>query len=82
LALPSVADEGHAPINRATRKGCVPFIPIFSEPLPEVAVLPVKEWVRRKSLYATNENEHLGRNGRAVREPLISRLGGLTSSLQ
>jgi hypothetical protein len=29
--------------------------PIPDDPTPEVAVLPVKEWVRRKSLDATNE---------------------------
>ena len=74
--------KGDAAINRATREGCVRSVPISSEPLPGVAVLPVKEWVRRKVLYAMNENEHPGRNGRAVREPLINRLGGLTSSLQ
>jgi hypothetical protein len=43
-------------MNRATLKECVPFIPMPSEPLPEVAVLLVKEWVRRKPLDATNEN--------------------------
>jgi putative transposase len=48
--------RGNAPINRAILKGCMPFTPMPSEPLPEVAVLPVKEWVRRKSLDATNEN--------------------------
>jgi len=48
--------RGSAPINRATLKGCVPFTPMPSEPLSEVAVLRVKEWVRRKPLDATNEN--------------------------
>jgi putative transposase len=40
-----------------TLKGCVPFTPMPSEPTPEVAVLPMKEWVRRKSLDATNKHE-------------------------
>jgi hypothetical protein len=45
----------------------VPLAPMPYEPTPEVAVLPMKEWVRRKSLDATNkhknENEHLETNG-------------------
>jgi putative transposase len=40
-----------------TLKGCVPFTPMPSDPAPEVAVLPMKEWVRRKSLDATNKHE-------------------------
>jgi putative transposase len=40
-----------------TLKGCVPFTPMPSDPTPEVAVLPMKEWVRRKSLDATNKHE-------------------------
>jgi len=28
-----------------------------TEPAPEVAVLPMKEWARRKSLDATNEHK-------------------------
>jgi putative transposase len=40
-----------------TLKGCVPFTPMPSEPAPEVAVLPMKEWVRRKSLDATNKHK-------------------------
>jgi len=40
-----------------TLKGCVPFTPMPSDPTPEVAVLPMKGWVRRKSLDATNKHE-------------------------
>jgi hypothetical protein len=56
--------RGDAPINSATSKGPVPFTPMPSEPPPEVAVLPVKKWVRRKPLDAiNNKDEHLGANG-------------------
>jgi hypothetical protein len=42
---------------------CVPFTPMPSEPTPEVAVLPVKKWVRRKPLATiNNKDEHLGTN--------------------
>jgi putative transposase len=40
-----------------TFKGLVPLAPMPSEPTPEVAVLPVKEWARRKSLDAINKHE-------------------------
>jgi putative transposase len=40
-----------------TLKGCVPFTPMPSDPTPEVAVLPMREWVRRKSLDATNKHK-------------------------
>ena len=40
-----------------TLKGSVPLTPMPSDPAPEVAVLPVKEWARRKSLDATNKYE-------------------------
>jgi putative transposase len=40
-----------------TFKGLVPLAPMPSEPTPEVAVLPVKEWVRRKSLDAIIKHE-------------------------
>jgi putative transposase len=40
-----------------TSKGLVPLAPMPSEPTPEVAVLPVKEWARRKSLDAINKHE-------------------------
>jgi putative transposase len=40
-----------------TLKGLVPLVPMPSEPTPEVAVLPMKEWARRKSLDATNKHE-------------------------
>jgi len=40
-----------------TSKGCVPLAPMPSEPTPEVAVLTVKEWARRKSLDAINKHE-------------------------
>jgi len=64
--------KGDTSINRATRKGCVQFVSISSEPLPGVAVLPVKEWVRRKILYATDKNEHLGETvGRSVNHSSI-----------
>jgi len=42
-----------------TSEGCVLFTPMPSEPAPEVAVLPMKEWARRKSLDATNENKQM-----------------------
>jgi hypothetical protein len=37
-------------------EGCVPFTPMPSELTLEVAVLPVKEWARRKPLDATNNH--------------------------
>jgi len=40
-----------------TLKGLVPLAPMPSEPTPEVAVLSVKEWARRKSLDAINKHE-------------------------
>jgi putative transposase len=40
-----------------TLKGPVPLAPMPSEPTPEVAVLTVKEWARRKSLDATNKHK-------------------------
>jgi len=40
-----------------TPKGSVPLTPMPDDPTPEVAVLPVKEWARRKSLDATNKYE-------------------------
>jgi len=36
-------------------KGSVPLTPMSSDPAPEVAVLPVKEWARWKPLDATNK---------------------------
>jgi hypothetical protein len=41
----------------AILKGPVPLAPMPSEPALEVAVLPVKEWARRKSLDAINKHE-------------------------
>jgi len=38
-----------------TFKGLVPLAPMPSEPTPEVAVLPMKEWARRKSLDAMSK---------------------------
>ena len=35
----------------------MPFTPMPYEPTLKVAVLPMKEWARRKSLDATNENK-------------------------
>ncbi|MCC6046935.1 MAG: transposase [Desulfurococcaceae archaeon] len=40
-----------------TYKGLVPLAPMPCEPALEVAVLPVKEWARRKSLDAINKHE-------------------------
>jgi putative transposase len=40
-----------------TSKGLVPLAPMPSDPALEVAVLPMKEWARRKSLDATNKHE-------------------------
>jgi putative transposase len=40
-----------------TFKGLVPLAPMPSEPTPEVAVLPVKGWARRKSLDVTSKHE-------------------------
>jgi putative transposase len=40
-----------------TSKGPVPLAPMPSEPAPEVAVLPMREWARRKSLGAINKHE-------------------------
>ena len=38
-------------------KGSVPLTPMPYDPAPEVAVLPMREWARRKSLDATNNHE-------------------------
>jgi putative transposase len=46
----------------ATLEGLVPLAPMPSEPVPEVAVLPMKEWARRKPLDATNENKLMRMN--------------------
>jgi putative transposase len=43
-----------------TSKGPVPLAPMPNDPTPEVAVLPMKEWVRRKTL---DEDKHQGSNG-------------------
>jgi putative transposase len=40
-----------------TPKGLVPLAPMPSDPALEVAVLPMREWARRKSLDATNKHE-------------------------
>jgi putative transposase len=40
-----------------TLKGCMPFTPMPSDPTLEVVVLPMKKWVRRKSLDATNKHK-------------------------
>jgi len=40
-----------------TSKGLVPLAPMPYDPALEVAVLPMKEWARWKSLDATNKNE-------------------------
>jgi len=40
-----------------TLKGSMPLTPMPNEPTPEVAVLPLKWWARRKSLDATNKYE-------------------------
>ena len=40
-----------------TLKGLVPSAPMPNEPTLEVAVLPMKEWARRKSLDATNKHK-------------------------
>ena len=40
-----------------TSKGLVPLAPMPCEPALEVAVLPMREWARRKSLGATSENK-------------------------
>jgi len=42
-----------------TLKGCVPFTPMPIDPTPEVAVLPMKGWVRRKSLDETLKNPEM-----------------------
>jgi len=40
-----------------TYKGFVPLAPMPCEPALEVAVLPMREWARRKSLGATSEDK-------------------------
>ena len=45
-----------------TLKGLVPLAPMPDDPTPEVAVLPMKEWVRRKSLDATNKHKLMRMN--------------------
>jgi hypothetical protein len=52
--------RGCAPTNqRSNSKGLVPLAPMPSEPTLEVAVLPMKEWVRRKPLDTTNKNKQM-----------------------
>jgi hypothetical protein len=43
----SVLMKGNVPINHC--EGLVPLVPIPVEPAPEVAVLLMRGWVRRKS---------------------------------
>jgi len=43
-------------------KGLVPLAPMPNDPTPEVAVLPMKEWARRKSLDATNKHKSMRMN--------------------
>jgi len=38
-------------------KGSVPLTPMPGDPAPEVAVLPMRGWARRKPLDATNNHE-------------------------
>jgi putative transposase len=45
----------------STPKGLVPLAPMPSEPTLEVAVLPVREWARRKSLDETPKNPKMKR---------------------
>ena len=45
-----------------TLKGLVPLAPMPDEPTLEVAVLPMKEWMRRKSLDATNKHKLMRMN--------------------
>jgi len=40
-----------------TSKGLMPLAPMPNDSTPEVAVLPMKEWTRRKSLDATSKHE-------------------------
>jgi putative transposase len=40
-----------------TYKGLMPLAPMPNDPTPEVAVLPMKEWTRRKPLDATSKHE-------------------------
>jgi putative transposase len=42
-----------------TLKGCMPFTPMPSDPTPEVAVLSMREWARRKSLDETLKNPEM-----------------------
>jgi hypothetical protein len=52
--------RGVAPTNHCTApEECMPFTPMPSEPASEVAVLPVKGWVRRKSLDVTNKHKQM-----------------------
>jgi putative transposase len=46
-------------IKHLALEGCVPFTPMPSEPALEVAVLPVKEWARRKPLDETPKNPEI-----------------------
>jgi len=43
-------------------KGPVPLAPMPNDPAPEVAVLPMKEWTRRKSLDVTNKHKLMRMN--------------------
>jgi hypothetical protein len=51
--------RGVPQLGGATQEGCVPLTLTPCEPAPEVAVLPMREWVRRKSLGATNKHKPL-----------------------
>jgi hypothetical protein len=43
-------------------KGLVPLAPMPDDPTPEVAVLSMKGWMRRKSLDATNKHKLMRMN--------------------
>jgi hypothetical protein len=43
------------PLEELALEECTLFTPMPSEPTLEVAMLPVKEWARRKSLDATSK---------------------------
>jgi len=45
-----------------TSKGPVPLAPMPNDPTPEVAVLPMKRWVRRKTLDEMNIKGQTGQN--------------------
>ncbi len=65
--------------KKATSQGRVPFAPMLNDSAMEVAVLPMKEWIRRKSLPTDTQrnsfdrNDAVGTNGYKKKKVLFGR---------